>query len=127
MRILLLGRKPVACEALQYMRSRGAEVIAVSTPGKSEPDPYPERLVDVAESFGIPVVEDRLLYDCLAGKSVETDVDLRGIDMVVSILHQKRIRGPLLDLGRIGCVNFHPAPLPEYRGWGRTTWPFSRT
>jgi len=118
MRTILLGRKPVACDALRYMRSRGAEVVAVSTPGVDVVDPYPERLVDVANHFGIPVVEDQLLYDLLAGDRLGAGVDLRNIDLVISIVHQNRIRRPLLELGRLGCVNFHPAPLPEYRGWG---------
>jgi methionyl-tRNA formyltransferase len=38
--------------------------------------------------------------------------------MVISFLFWKRIREPLLSLGRIGCLNFHPAPLPDFRGLG---------
>ncbi len=118
MRVILLGRKPVACEALRYLISTGAEVVAVSTPAKTESDPYPERLVDVAETFGIPVVQDQQLYDCLEGNQTSSSLRLGDVDMVISLLHQKRIRRPLIELGRIGCINFHPAPLPEYRGWG---------
>ncbi len=118
MRVVLLGRKPVACDALRYMLASDAEVVAVSTPGKDEPDPYPERLVDVAESLGIPVIQDSVMYDCLDNGAVNSLVDLRQIDLVISILHQKRILRPLIELGRIGCINFHPAPLPQYRGWG---------
>jgi methionyl-tRNA formyltransferase len=118
MRVVLLGRKPVACDALRHILSRGAEVVAVSTPPTHQPDPYPESLAEVADSFDLPVVQDALLYDCLAEGSVKGGVDLRGIDLVVSILHQVRIRKPLIELGRIGCVNFHPAPLPGFRGWG---------
>ena len=40
------------------------------------------------------------------------------VDLVVSFLFWKRIREPLLSLGRIGCLNFHPAPLPDMRGVG---------
>jgi methionyl-tRNA formyltransferase len=40
------------------------------------------------------------------------------VDLVVSFLFWKRIREPLLSLGRIGCLNFHPAPLPDLRGVG---------
>lgn len=117
-RTILLGRKPVACDALRHMQSSGAEVVAVVTPGKNEPDPYPERLADVAESFGIPIVQDIGLYDCLSGNMPTAGIDLREIDLVISMLHQKRIQRPLIELGRLGCINFHPAPLPEYRGWG---------
>jgi methionyl-tRNA formyltransferase len=40
------------------------------------------------------------------------------VDLVVSFLYWRRIREPLLSLGRIGCLNFHPAPLPDLRGLG---------
>ena len=40
------------------------------------------------------------------------------VDLVISFLFWKRIREPLLSLGRIGCLNFHPAPLPDMRGVG---------
>jgi methionyl-tRNA formyltransferase len=119
MRIILLGRKPVACEALRYMKSCGAEVVAVVAPNREEPDPYPERLIDVAEYLGIPVVEDQQLYRWLdEGTTVAGALDLSDIDLVVSMLHLRRIQRRLIDLPRIGCMNFHAAPVPMYRGWG---------
>jgi methionyl-tRNA formyltransferase len=78
MRVILLGRKPIACAALRHMLSRGIEVVAVAAPGKAEPDPYPERLADVAESFDIPVVQDTFLYDCLAGAQTAPSLDFHG-------------------------------------------------
>jgi methionyl-tRNA formyltransferase len=41
-----------------------------------------------------------------------------GIDLVLSFLYWRRIREPLLSAGRVGCLNFHPAPLPDIRGVG---------
>jgi methionyl-tRNA formyltransferase len=40
------------------------------------------------------------------------------VDLVVSFLYPRLIREPVLSLGRIGCLNFHPAPLPDFRGVG---------
>jgi methionyl-tRNA formyltransferase len=37
---------------------------------------------------------------------------------VISFLFWKRIREPLISLGGVGCLNFHPAPLPDMRGLG---------
>ena len=37
---------------------------------------------------------------------------------MISFLFWKLIREPLVSLGRIGCLNFHPAPLPDLRGLG---------
>ena len=113
MRVLLLGRKPVASEALRYMRSRGADIVGIGSNDGISPDPYPDRLPALARSFGIPVFGDDELYE---GDS--TSNLLGTVELVVSLLYQKRIRQPIIALGRLGCVNFHPAPLPQYRGWG---------
>ena len=40
------------------------------------------------------------------------------VDVVISFLFWKLIREPLISLGRVGCLNFHPAPLPDFRGVG---------
>ena len=45
-------------------------------------------------------------------------MDLEGTDLVLSFLFWRLIRPPLIELGRIGCLNFHPAPLPDWRGLG---------
>lgn len=37
-------------------------------------------------------------------------------DLVVSFLFDKKIKDPILSCPKLGCINFHPAPLPEYRG-----------
>ena len=37
---------------------------------------------------------------------------------MISFLYWRLIREPLISLGRIGCLNFHPAPLPDLRGLG---------
>jgi methionyl-tRNA formyltransferase len=42
----------------------------------------------------------------------------KDVDLVISFLFWELIREPLLSLGGIGCLNFHPAPLPDLRGVG---------
>ncbi len=37
---------------------------------------------------------------------------------MLSFLFWKRIRPPLIELARVACLNFHPAPLPDIRGLG---------
>ena len=119
MRVILLGRKPIACATLRHMISMGIDVPVVVAPGREEPDPYPERLVDAADALGVPVMAAERIYELLGHPDKSPlQPDLGNIDLVVSVLHQKRILRPLIELGRIGCINFHPAPLPEYRGWG---------
>ena len=100
--------KRSAARALDWLVGAGAEVAAVVA---SEPDAFTrdEQRVDlVAKRHGLPLVSDEELYG-------EPPDD---VDVVVSFLFWKRIREPLLSLGRIGCLNFHPAPLPDIRGVG---------
>jgi methionyl-tRNA formyltransferase len=100
--------KRSAARALEWLVAQGVEVAAVVA---SEPDELTreEQRVDlVAERHGLPLVSDGELY-----ASPPADVDV-----VVSFLFWKRIREPLLSLGATGCLNFHPAPLPDMRGLG---------
>lgn len=77
----------------------------------------PRRLDLAALEAGIPLVSDTDLYQAIDAPE-QSALDLAGVDVVFSFLFWKRIRSPLIGLGRLGCLNFHPAPLPEMRGLG---------
>ena len=101
--------KRSAARALEWLVVEGAEVVAVVA---GEPDELTrdEQRVDlVAERHGLAA---RVRRGAVRARR-RSDVDL-----VISFLFWKRIREPLLSLGRIGCLNFHPAPLPDMRGVG---------
>jgi methionyl-tRNA formyltransferase len=83
-------------------------VIAVVAPEADGWARAPQRLDLAARRHGLPLVPEEELY-----ASPPADVDL-----VVSFLYPRLIREPVLSLGRIGCLNFHPAPLPDFRGLG---------
>ena len=100
--------KRSAARALEWLVVEGADVAAVVT---AEPDALTredQRVDLVAQGHGLALVSEEELY-----ASPPEDVDV-----VVSFLFWNRIREPLLSLGRIGCLNFHPAPLPDMRGVG---------
>jgi len=109
MRVVFMGKsKRSAVRALDWLVAQGAEVVAVVAP---EPDRWtrePQRLDLAAARHGLPLTTDTELYD-------DPPAD---VDVVVSFLFWKLIREPLISLGRIGCLNFHPAPLPDWRGVG---------
>jgi methionyl-tRNA formyltransferase len=110
--VYMAKSKRSAARALGWLVERGVEVPAVVA---SEPDAWtvPEQRVDlVAREHGLELVSERELYDrAEAG-------ELGDVDLVVSFLFWNRIREPLISLGRVGCLNFHPAPLPDFRGLG---------
>jgi methionyl-tRNA formyltransferase len=100
--------KRSAARALDWLAEQDCDVAAVVT---SEPDRWTrdEQRVDlVARRRGAPLVSEAELY-------ANPPAD---IDVVISFLYWRLIREPLISLGRVGCLNFHPAPLPDFRGVG---------
>jgi len=95
--------KRSAARALGWLAER-CEVVAVVCP---EPDP-------------LTVGEQRL--DWVGDLPLATDAELYAdppeVDLVLSFLFWRLIRRPLIELPRLGCLNFHPAPLPDMRGLG---------
>jgi len=119
MRVIYMGRKPTAAEGLRHLIQKGIDVVVVVAPPKEQPVHWKDRLSDTAEHYGIPTATDEDLYGYLKGmnKKKKYNFSLEDIDLVISMLFWKRIRKPLVELPKIGCINFHPAPLPDYRGF----------
>src|SRR3989344_3732599 len=98
--IIFLGRKPMAYEAIKYLFSLGFSLKYII-------------LENPEYCYGTPVNDnDTDIYQLIAKK----DKNINDIDLVVSFLYWKKIKKPLIDLAKFGCVNFHPAPLPDYKG-----------
>jgi methionyl-tRNA formyltransferase len=113
MRVVFMGKcKRSAVGALDWLVEQGIEVVAVVA---GPPDRFTvdsQRLDLAAERHGLPLVSDDELYAAIErGEAPE-------VHLVLSFLFWKRIELPLIALGRSGCLNFHPAPLPDFRGLG---------
>lgn len=65
-----------------------------------------------------------LLYDFCVHNNIDVtnDIsdcyDINDIDLVISYGFGNLISETLINNSNIGCINFHPAPLPEWRGMG---------
>jgi len=120
MRVVLMGRKPGSCKALKYLIEKGIEIAVVVTHPRNHESFYKERLADTAYEYGIPVASDVDLYNYLKEEKKEYkqkyEFSLENIDLVISYLFWKRIQEPLRKLPKLGCINFHPAPLPDFKG-----------
>ena len=46
------------------------------------------------------------------------ETNLENLDYLFSYYYQKKLESYILDFPKYGCINFHPAPLPKYRGVG---------
>jgi methionyl-tRNA formyltransferase len=108
-RVVFMGKsKRSAVLALDWLVERGVTLPAVVAPEPDETLHEQQRLDLAARRHGLTLLTAEELY-------ADPPQD---VDAVVSFLFWNLIREPLLSLGRIGCLNFHPAPLPDYRGVG---------
>jgi methionyl-tRNA formyltransferase len=119
MRAVFLGRKSLALSALDCLTQRGWDVMPVVSK-RPEPDwavrptfhegveARDHRLVTQADVNGLLASDER--------GSPASDFLSQPVDLVVSFLFPERVRAPLLMLPKLGAINFHPAPLPEYGG-----------
>ncbi|HEU0019844.1 MAG TPA: formyltransferase family protein [Thermoleophilaceae bacterium] len=118
MRCVYMGKhKRSAVGGLDHLLASGWEVAAVVAPAADDRAAETQRLDLAAERAGLPLLSDDDLYAAIEDPAGAA-VDLTGIDAVFSFLFWKRIRQPLIELGAGGCLNFHPAPLPDMRGLG---------
>lgn len=119
MKVIFLGRKPYSCKALKYLLDNNVEILTVVAQQDKDKIHWSQSLADFAKENNLPLLTDKELY---------TAIDLNGpnkhnfcldkVDLVISYLFWKKIKQPLIKLPRIGCINFHPAPLPDLRGLG---------
>jgi len=106
-KMLFMGRKSSAAELLKWSVNQGINVIGVVTDSHHANSPT----AVVARSLNIP------LYSMEeAEKRIDQDSDW--VNFVVSYLFWRKLRHPIIDIPKYGCINFHPAILPEYRGMG---------
>ena len=105
-KVLFMGRKPVAAQALNWLcEVKDIMVVAVIT--DSHLTISPTR--NVADEKGLPVISKN---------DAETMVKKGHLkyDFAVSMLFWQRISKVLIDNAKKGIINFHPAPLPDFKG-----------
>lgn len=116
--IILLGRKSWSSKALLFLRERGHKVAAVvgRQPDK-ELDSSKGSLVQLAKEYNILTPTPAELYSWFNAPSI-SPVPIEKIDLIISYLFWQKIKQPLLSVPKLGAINFHPAPLPDYKGLG---------
>lgn len=109
MRVVFMGKhKRSAVRALDWLVASDADVAAVVAPEPDDAAHEQQRLDLAAERHGLTLTGEAELYASPPGD----------VDVVISFLFWNLIRQPLISLGRVGALNFHPAPLPDFRGVG---------
>ena len=113
-KVIYMGKdKNSSIEGLKYLIKKGIQVLAVvsqSGEGKG-------KLLEFAKKKNFSTVSYKEIISSLSTKDKLTS-RFSDVDLVISFLFWEKIEKKLIDLPKIGCVNFHPAPLPDFRGLG---------
>lgn len=108
MKILFSGRKPVAAQCLEYLHGlEGIQVVGVLTDSHLSISPTS----DAAHRLGIPVMTLESATEALSARRLS-------FDLCLSMLYWRKFPAAFLSHPRLGSINFHPAPLPQYKGCG---------
>jgi methionyl-tRNA formyltransferase len=105
MKICFMGRKKVGRLALEWLLDGEHEVVAVLTDDHLAVSPTR----DLAREAGIPIYRYESAREALRVGDLTYDVG-------VSMLYWRILREEFLAHPPRGTINFHPAPLPDFRG-----------
>ena len=64
---------------------------------------------DLARALGLPIFDHQETAERLSRGALSYDLGL-------SVLYWQKLKGPFLSVPALKNINFHPAPLPEYKG-----------
>ena len=103
--MIYMGRKKQSVDLLKWTVGQGIEIAAVCTDSQFENSPTAK----AAREMNIPVISMEEAEKYVNDHPGE-------IDLVVSYLYWRRIRKPLIEGPNYGCINFHPAILPDWKG-----------
>jgi len=101
-----MGRKPVAAKCLEWLcTNQEIEVVGVITDSHLSVSPTN----DIAIKYKIPVY---------SREEVERGVSNGSIyfDLALSMVYWQKVRQPIISQSSKGVINFHPAPLPDFKG-----------
>lgn len=105
MNIIFMGRKSYSADLLEWTVQQGINILAVVTDSHIENSPTNKK----AKQLGIPVVSLEEVEKML-------DKNKINVDLIISYLYWRKIKEPLISHPKYGCINFHPAILPEWKG-----------
>ncbi len=104
--VLFMGRKPVAAKALEWLLDNPKiNIVGVITDSHLSISPT----TNVAIENDIPILTIEKVEESILNNTLKVDLGL-------SLLYWKKIKPPMLEAAKKGVINFHPAPLPEYKG-----------
>ena len=120
MKIAFIGQQEFGKQVLEAFLARGDTVTGVfCEPDK--PGAKPDVLREAAQARGLPVYQFSSLRSSYAEHAMrELDADLGVMAYVTQFAPQS-----LVDIPRLGTIQFHPSLLPRHRGPSSISWPIA--
>lgn len=105
-KILLMGRKQIAANVLEYLHQHESyELVGVLT------DNHLHGSITTAKAneLGVKIYEFNQAVVAIRNKELIFDLGL-------SVLYWRKLTKEFYESPKFGAINFHPAPLPQYKG-----------
>ncbi len=114
MRIVIVGQGPFGEKVLESLHQRKEKVVGVFSP----PDKRGEPLKALAEKFGVPLFQPRLMKEPKVEEIfLSLKPDLAILAFVTDIIPEK-----ILNIPSHGTICYHPSLLPRHRGASAINW-----
>ena len=117
MRIVLIGQAAFGQKVLEALLNRGEQIAAVYVP-PDKPGSRIDPLKESAQHHGIPVLQPQRMRDPgVYEKFVELGPDLVVMAFVTDIVPES-----ILNIPKLGTIQYHPSLLPRHRGRSSINW-----
>ncbi len=118
MRIIFIGQAPFGREALEALLAQGEDIVGVITVEDVANQKYPNPVKECAVERNLELCQANYLKKAEAVEWVrKLQPDLLVLGFVTSFVPQE-----MIDLARLGGINYHPSLLPKYRGGSAINW-----
>ena len=116
MKIIFIGTSDLAVPALDALKEKGHEILAVLTqPDKGSGRGKNIRFSPVKEAalkWNLPILQP----EQIRAEEVQKQIQELKPDLFVVASYGQKIPQEMMDLAPYGCINIHPSLLPKYRG-----------
>ena len=116
MKIIFIGTSDLAVPALDALKEKGHEILAVITqPDKGSGRGKNIRFSPVKEAalrWNLPILQP----EQIRAEEVQKQIQKLKPDLFVVASYGQKIPQEIMDLAQYGCINIHPSLLPKYRG-----------
>lgn len=118
MKVALLGNSQAAIEVFELLRAEGHELFVVGAFG-GKLHSWHAPLFEHAAEHGLTTL---FAPENVNHPSFVDEMRAFAPDVLISVYYNQRVREPMLEIPRLGCVDFHASLLPAYRGSAPLIW-----